>query len=419
MGRNESIQLERNDKSMLLTSYFGLKKPEGTDTVNIADFNYNADIIDAQLNSLGVNKAPLASPVFTGVPAAPTAAANTNTTQVATTAFVLGQVGTAAPLVNGTAAVGTSLLYARQDHVHGTDATRAPLASPTFTGTPAAPTATAGTNTTQLATTAFVSGAIATAVAGNSATSSKWATARTISLTGGVTGSVSVDGSANVSMAATVGNDSHAHSIGYISGLQSALDAKSIKSAVSIDVSVDILTLAPGHYMSEGVISTAQNYPASYAFQHFTIVVEGYSNTDQTGYRVVRVTNHGGESWYNMQGWYTGQWTGWQKVAFTGTTSLPLANGWAAQMGNSVMRTGNTVTVNAVLQSGTMTSGTVFAVLPYGYRPSIQRYFICQIANASWVVTNVGVIVDPGGNIFFDGACSGNTRLMVNITFTI
>ena len=32
----------------------------------------------------------------------------------------------------------------------------APLASPTFTGNPAAPTAAAGTNTTQLATTAFV-----------------------------------------------------------------------------------------------------------------------------------------------------------------------------------------------------------------------------------------------------------------------
>jgi len=34
--------------------------------------------------------------------------------------------------------------------------TKAPSASPTFTGTPAAPTASAGTNTTQLATTAFV-----------------------------------------------------------------------------------------------------------------------------------------------------------------------------------------------------------------------------------------------------------------------
>jgi hypothetical protein len=35
-------------------------------------------------------------------------------------------------------------------------ATKAPIASPTFTGTPAAPTAASGTNTTQLATTAFV-----------------------------------------------------------------------------------------------------------------------------------------------------------------------------------------------------------------------------------------------------------------------
>lgn len=37
----------------------------------------------------------------------------------------------------------------------------APLASPTFTGTPAAPTATPGTNTTQIATTAFVTAAVA------------------------------------------------------------------------------------------------------------------------------------------------------------------------------------------------------------------------------------------------------------------
>lgn len=40
---------------------------------------------------------------------------------------------------------------------------KADLASPTFTGTPTAPTATAGTNTTQIATTAFVQNAIANA----------------------------------------------------------------------------------------------------------------------------------------------------------------------------------------------------------------------------------------------------------------
>ena len=103
-------------------------------------------------------KANLASPTFTGTPAAPTAAADTNTTQVATTAYVVGQAASASPLVDGTAAVGTSLRYARQDHVHPTDTTRAALASPTFTGTPAAPTAAADTNTTQLATTAYVVG---------------------------------------------------------------------------------------------------------------------------------------------------------------------------------------------------------------------------------------------------------------------
>lgn len=109
-------------------------------------------------------KAPLASPALTGTPTAPTAAAGTNTTQLATTAFVAAsntaQLATVAPLMDGTAAVGDDTLVARQDHVHPTDTSRAPLASPTFTGTPAAPTAATGTNTTQLATTAFVAAAI-------------------------------------------------------------------------------------------------------------------------------------------------------------------------------------------------------------------------------------------------------------------
>jgi len=67
------------------------------------------------------------SPTFTGTPLSTTAAADTNTTQIATTAYVVGQG------------------YAK-------------LASPALSGTPTAPTAAAGTNTTQLATTAFVTG---------------------------------------------------------------------------------------------------------------------------------------------------------------------------------------------------------------------------------------------------------------------
>jgi hypothetical protein len=86
--------------------------------------------LQTQLNA----KANLSSPTFTGTPVAPTATTNTNTTQIATTAFVVGQAGTTNPLVNGTVAVGTSLLYSRQDHVHPTDTTRASISSPTFTG---------------------------------------------------------------------------------------------------------------------------------------------------------------------------------------------------------------------------------------------------------------------------------------------
>jgi hypothetical protein len=50
-----------------------------------------ATTVQAAINELDTEKAPLASPALTGTPTAPTAAAQTNTTQLATTAFVLTQ----------------------------------------------------------------------------------------------------------------------------------------------------------------------------------------------------------------------------------------------------------------------------------------------------------------------------------------
>jgi hypothetical protein len=47
-----------------------------------------------------------------------TATPDTNTTQGATTAFVIGQAATTPPVSIGTAAVGSSLKYARADHSH-------------------------------------------------------------------------------------------------------------------------------------------------------------------------------------------------------------------------------------------------------------------------------------------------------------
>ena len=69
---------------------------------------------------------------------------------------------TTTPKMDGTAATGSETAFARGDHVHPHDTSKADLLSPDLTGTPTAPTAAAGTNTTQIATTAFVNTAVST-----------------------------------------------------------------------------------------------------------------------------------------------------------------------------------------------------------------------------------------------------------------
>lgn len=76
--------------------------------------------------------------------------------EIIDTSFANSTAGTIT--TNGTQAAGTSNLYARADHVHPTDTSRAPLDSPGFTGTPTATTQATNNNSTRLATTAFVLG---------------------------------------------------------------------------------------------------------------------------------------------------------------------------------------------------------------------------------------------------------------------
>lgn len=97
----------------------------GTNTGDAESIRSGFAKTNDNFTELYTDKADLASPALTGIPTAPTAAGGTNTTQIATTAFVSG---------------------------------KADLASPAFTGIPTAPTAAGGTNTNQLATTAFVIG---------------------------------------------------------------------------------------------------------------------------------------------------------------------------------------------------------------------------------------------------------------------
>jgi hypothetical protein len=123
------------------------------------------DLTVAQTMTL-LGAAPLASPTFTGTPAAPTPATADNTTKIATTAYVQNQgyattaslppPSSVTPNMDGTGSAGIATAYARSDHIHPSDTSRAPLASPAFTGTPTSTTPATVDNTTKIATTAYV-----------------------------------------------------------------------------------------------------------------------------------------------------------------------------------------------------------------------------------------------------------------------
>ncbi|UEM37997.1 phage tail protein [Pectobacterium aquaticum] len=140
--------------------------------------------------------APKDNPTFTGTPKAPTPATDSNSQQVATTAFVKSVVAAlingapaaldtlqelakslgndpsfSATVLNAIADVKTEAANKLNTHNSAADphTQYAPKASPALTGKPTAPTAAQASNDTQVATTAFVKAAVAALVNGSPA----------------------------------------------------------------------------------------------------------------------------------------------------------------------------------------------------------------------------------------------------------
>ena len=77
---------------MKYTSNHNFKLPAPSDTIDVEVLNENFVNIDALIKTLESAKADKNSPSFTGAPTAPTASSSTNSTQIATTAFVQGLI---------------------------------------------------------------------------------------------------------------------------------------------------------------------------------------------------------------------------------------------------------------------------------------------------------------------------------------
>jgi hypothetical protein len=107
-------------------------------TAGVASFNSRTGAVTLLVADIsGAGGALIASPAFTGIPTAPTAAASVSTNQLATCAFVqsvLPIASTAAPLMNGTAAAGSATAWSRGDHVHPSDTSRLALTGGTMSG---------------------------------------------------------------------------------------------------------------------------------------------------------------------------------------------------------------------------------------------------------------------------------------------
>jgi len=234
--------------------------------VTVADDSHNHVIsnVDGLQTALDA-KAPLASPTFTGTPLAPTATSGTNTTQIATTAFVQTAVSglvDSAPTTLDTlnelaAALGDDANFSTT--VTNSIATKLPLAGGTMTGNivmSGAQTvdgrdlsvdgakldgiesgATADQTASEILTAIKTvdgagSGLDADTLDGIQAASFLQAN-QTITLSG------DASGSGTTSIVVTVADDSHNHIISNVDGLQTALDAKLASSSYT---AADVLT---------------------------------------------------------------------------------------------------------------------------------------------------------------------------------
>ena len=105
------LSLNSGSTAPTTTVAYSLWADTTTGLLKIRDSSNSAFVTIGTMGSVNLGLAALASPTFTGVPLAPTASAGTNTTQIATTAFVASSF---LPLAGGTV-TGNVTLNAQSD----------------------------------------------------------------------------------------------------------------------------------------------------------------------------------------------------------------------------------------------------------------------------------------------------------------
>lgn len=222
------------------------------------------------------------------------------------------------------------------------------------------------------------------------------ATPRTISLTGGVTGSVAFDGSANVSLAATVPSNSHTHTIANVSGLQTTLDGKTNVRGHSNGTVTQISNSNLNDLIESGIFmgSTMTNAPDT-GWWYVQNLVHNSNYITQIAYRLnstdqrirIRIKNNG-------------TWQAWQTFMIS-TDNAPTATRLATS--RTISLTGGVT--GSVSFDGS--SNVAMEATLSGNAPTATRLATARSISLSGGVTG-STTFDGSGNVSIAATVAGN-----------
>ena len=376
-------------------------------TTNIISNTVSITANTTAIDNLNSNITSNTSSITTNTSAitANTSAINTNTTAIATEATtaraaelvltnsVNSNTASFTSNTNAIAANTASILTNTSDI-----ALRATLVSPTFTGTPTAPTAAAGINTTQLATTAFVNNATSNI---NASTISG-----TVALSQGGTGQTTIAGIKSV-----LGLASSKVAIGADAGLTTQSSGASAFGGGAGQTNQGAYSVAIGYVAgqsNQGTLSVAIGNNAAQSGQGSQSVAIGYAAGQ----------NSQGANAVAIGGYSTSSFTNSIAIGYKATTTA--AN--TIQLGGDGVVSGSTAITN-VKTTGTLTAGTV--TYPNAHNSTAgQLLSIDATGTAAWTTpassgggTHAIGEVYGGGIVFYvwDGGAHGligaNTEL--------
>jgi len=215
----------------------------------------------------------------------------------------------------------------------------------------------------------FVAGTFEGALSGNASTATSAAqltTARTISLNGGVTGSASFNGGSNITITATVADDSHNHTIANVDGLQAAINA-AFPSGGIVMWSGSIASIPSGWALCNGangtpnlldrfIVGAGSGYGVGATGGNKDAIVVAHSHSASTN----TVGDHTHDNYYT-NGSYGEAGSGVPLSDFSGTYS-------SGKVGFATSGAGShshTVTVNSTGSSGTNANLPPYYALAY------------------------------------------------------